>query len=830
MEDAAETPSDIQDSPLPSSMAKGKGRMAGERPNEDGPLRRQSAPPPRSRLSVEITRRERPASEEPALERQSASPSPMSPADPPKRRKRRISDEESDPADERARYSPPNVYLKSLSYHDGKLRECRTCLEAGESRSRYAALCRGRIDELMCRFPKMTEEEVAAAIHYREEEEANYEASQKPEARTKKRTKLAPRVSDIVTEIPTSWRPRPGDERYSMAPHRVRGGSFKRCKLCVVAGGVREKRSMFCMGRSGHGKCAFEFEDPSGSSGDEEETPEQAAIKQMEHRLLRAQNARMGNVARALKKEEIPAAPARKSTTPYVSYRQQSTRPGLPATRGPSKAPEAEELNPRAPNGRLKPRCGPCLRAGGIRAERAFLCPGSGRPKYCDYAPGAAPPPDAPTSNEDGEVAADEKEPLAEVDANQDLEIQFIVEQPRTPAKNSVKAATTTPASGKKPNIASAKKTTPAPAKSTPASVKPKLKSKKRPRHSRLGREESSAEDYETDESDLSLSLADSDESLDSSASEAEHHVRRYNRESTGYNLRSDESHDAIGAQFDSAADDEFEGVDTSMESDAVDPQILRNVAAGMNDFVPCPNTNKYAPYLSFSDGGDGWATCPLCEEAGGSRAECAMWCYGRNGGQLCRLDPGWVPQEEPRRGSQRSFSPDQRVFSPDQRVFSPDRRVFSPEHSPDPLESDVEMDDVVPIGELAEDEGDSEPEPEVADSSFEGPAPVVRRSPAAHSTAPLDALRKTVATQRPQSRSQTPPRITVNCAQAPLKQYRDPAAFVASSDPAPSSSPRSAASYASPLPRAADGLQAALARSIQRDYLATSPRRTQQT
>lgn len=798
--------------------------MAGERPNEDGNLRRQSAPPPRSSLSVEITRKERRASEGDVPERQNGSPSPLDPADPPKkRRKRRISDEEVDANGERAKFTPPNVYLKSLSYHEGKLRECRYCLDAGEPRSRYAALCRGRIDELMCRFPQMTEEEVKAAIAYREEEEANYAATQKPEARTKKRTKLAP-PAEVVTEIPTSWRPRPGDERYSMAPHRVRGGSFKRCKLCVVAGGVREKRSMFCMGRSGYGKCAFEFEDPSGSSGDEEETPEQAAIKQMEHRLLRAQNARMGMVARVLKKEEVPAAPLRKSTTPYVSYRQQSTRPGLPATRGPSKAPEGEELNPRAPNGRLKPRCGPCLRAGGKRAERAFLCPGSGRPKYCEYAPSAPGQGAMAGPSEDDTEATDNKDSAVEAETFPDPEIEFIVQQPlQTPAKSSAKPESVTPASGKKPTVTSANKAKEHKVKE-PKPKELNAKKKKRPRNSRLGMEESSAEDYETEESDHSLSFADSDDSADSSASEDGHIIRRYNRESTGYTLQSDESQD-LSVPLDyggaDAADDEFEGVDTSMESamesaEAVDPQILRTVAAGMDDFVPRPNTNKYAPYLSFSDGGEGWATCALCEAAGGSRAECAMWCYGRDGEHMCRLNPGWVPPEPPRsrRESQRMSSAERGDLP------------FSPEHSPDPLESDVEMDDIVPIGDLAVHEG-GETEPEIGDSSFDSePAPIVRRSPVPHSTPPPNSLRESSA----HAPSHSPPRITVNGSQPPSTQYRDPAAFVASSDPAPSSSPRSAASYASPLPHAADGLQAALARSIKRDYLATSPRRTQQT
>lgn len=815
--------------------------MAGERPNEDEPLIRRNVPKPRSRLSVEITRREPLGGDEHRPDRESFSPSPMSPAETPIRRKRRASEEsELDTTGERSRFLPPSVYLKSLSYHEGKLRECRICLEAGEPRSRYAALCRGRIDDVMCRFPHMTQEEVDAAIAYREEEEASVDASKTPEARTKKRTKLAPRVSEVITEIPTSWRPRPGDERYSMAPHRVRGGAFKRCKLCVVAGGVREKRSMFCMGRSGHGKCAFEFEDPSGSSGDEDETPEQAAIKQMEHRLLRAQNARMSNVSRALRKEEVPAAPLRKSTTPYVSYRQQSTRPGLPATRGPSKAPEGEELNPRAPNGRLKPRCGPCLRAGGERAERAFLCPGSGRPKYCEYAPGAATPAALPSPAGAGVV--DEKEPLVEMDAAPASEVTADAPAPITPAKRSPKLSPHgTPSSGKKPNLPSAKK-------GAPGSGKPKPRVKKRPRNSRLGKEESSAEDYETEESELSLELADSDESPDSSASEDERHERRvrYNRESTGYTIQGsdEEFHDALdlNAPPDDAnvADDEG-GIDESMETDEpVDPQVLKNVAAGMSDFVPRPNTNKYAPYLSFSEGGDGWATCVLCEAAGGSRTECAMWCYGRDGDGLCRLGPSSAPPE--------TASPRSRRDS--QRMFSPDERVFSPEHSPDPLASDIEMDDVSPIGEQPDGEGDCEGEGDGGlESGLEGgdgrfdaePAPgadgsfdaelasAIQRSTITHSP-PAFGLKP--ASQPSRTSSQSPqPRIRLNGTHPPSTQYRDPAAFVASSDPAPSSSPRSAVSYASPLPRAADSLQAALARSIRRDFLApSSPRQTQQT
>lgn len=736
----------------------------------------------------------------------------------------------------------------------------------------------------------MTEEEVDAAIAYREEEEASFEASQTPEARSQKRTKVAPRTSDVVTEIPTSWRPRPGDERYSMAPHRVRGGAFKRCKLCVIAGGVREKRSMFCMGRSGHGKCAFEFEDPSGSSGDENETPEQAAIKQMEHRLLRAQNARMSNMSRALKKEEVPAAPKRrKSTTPYVSYRQQSTRPGLPATRGPSKLPEGEELNPRAPNGRLKPRCGPCLRAGGERAERAFLCPGSGRPKYCEYAPGADSP--APVSTPSGEDPEEEKEPLTEMDAAAALPVDGEDISFETPAKPSARSlAKEPPATGQKPILASAKK-------STPGSAKVRRRPKKRPRNSRLGREESSAEDYETEESELELELADSDDDHEAStsASEDERH-HRYNRESTGYTIHDSDGDthegpntsldiaDATNTSFDevdaagAAADDEDDG-DQGEDDDGfvgevtdepIDPQILSNVTAGMSSFVPRPNTNKYAPYLSF--GGDGsWATCARCEEAGGTRAECAMWCYGREGEELCRLAPGWVPPDEasvdeaPQRRASRAISTE---------------RVFSPEHSPDPLASDIEMDDVSPIGEVEDEEAGFEDDYDADQgdaAEFEGDddnadhedryedadedahqaedlagrdqngighlngasASLSRRPASAHST-----LRSTVRrteqeapTERFQNgHSPKPlPRIKLTFKRPPQvhthAQYRDPAALVASSDPAPSSSPRSAASYASPLPRAADTLQAALARSIRRDYLAPeSPRRTQQT
>lgn len=470
-------------------------------------------------------------------------------------------------------------------------------------------------------------------------------------------------------------------------------GRYRECSRCCNAGGKREELAAWCRGRLLPDLCPFEEGKvlSSSLSTDRRSQPPLSGRKTGHRGIVSASVPPMAHADTPSRVPPPPPQHSSRTSTPRVSSTPSTRRASsvvvlLPARRGQSSTPapvrsSSVMTSPRAaasvsasPGSTSSKkvyaarRCGSCLAAGGLRAQRAELCRGRNRPWLCVYSSIATSRPSAatqsiPTTDSGSPIRRrrSAKNTTPSPPKTMSVAAQKVIalvhrSPPRT--QNSPPSALDSGPESASESESSGDGVLAMPDSGEPfsppqlsngpqTSSPPQYSEHETNDHSSAGSEvhdESSGDESRSDDGYDPLDFASdhsgsafepSDDEREASVSEEEESIIS-DSESSAPSAEEDEDEE-------SSADDEDE-LGPSHEQILVDADD-----SSQANFAAAPRkTSEYLTQLSFNPDGSGPYACASCLQSGGDRAALAVWCYGREAEAHCRFVPGWQEERSP--------------------------------------------------------------------------------------------------------------------------------------------------------------------------------------